>query len=384
MKFTDIFNKVQLYLDDILRKDHDEVVMKQTSKWATIITWTLMGGTAMGIGWLALAKTEEIVVAPGKLEPLSGVIDVQMPLQGVAKTINIEEGEHVKKGQILIQLDTEASKEKQAVTLEALELKEKELEFKQRELSKTIELSNTKIKILQSSLRLGLNVLGRYKKLTEQGAAAELQYLEQEEKVQRVKGEIKLTIGEEEREVSVLEQGIRSIKGQIAELKGKSTEANVMLRYQAIVAPVDGIVFDLKALTPGFVARTSEPILKIVPIEKLQANVEVESRNIGFIKIGVPADISIDSFPATDFGVIEGEVIQIGSDALAPEPAAGKGYRFPAKIGLNSQTLRLKSGKKLPLQVGMSLTANIKLRKVTYLQLLLGSFKDKADSLRSL
>jgi HlyD family secretion protein len=30
----------------------------------------------------------------------------------------------------------------------------------------------------------------------------------------------------------------------------------------------------------------------------------------------------------------------------------------------------------------MSLHANIKLRKVTYLQMLLGSFKDKADSLR--
>ncbi len=384
MTFTEIFNKIQLYVDDVLRKDQEEVVLKQSNKWASIITWTLMGGTAMGIGWLAVAKTEEIVVAPGKLEPISGVIDVQMPLQGVAKTIKIEEGETVKKGQILIQLDTEASKDIQAAALESLELKEKELEFKQRELSKTIELSDTKIKILQSSLRLGSNVLARYKILAEQGAAAEIQYLEQEEKVQRVKGEIKMALGEQERQKSVLEQGIRSIKGQIAELRGRSTEANVMLRYQEIVAPVDGIVFDLKALTPGFVARTSEPILKIVPIEKLQANIEVESRNIGFIKIGVPADISIDSFPATDFGVIEGEVIQIGSDALPPEPAAAKGYRFPATIALNSQTLRLKSGKELPLQVGMSLTANIKLRKVTYLQLLLGSFKDKADSLRSL
>jgi len=38
----------------------------------------------------------------------------------------------------------------------------------------------------------------------------------------------------------------------------------------------------------------------------------------------------------------------------------------------------------LPLQVGMSLRASIKLRKVSYLQLLLGSFKDKADSLRKI
>jgi HlyD family secretion protein len=59
-------------------------------------------------------------------------------------------------------------------------------------------------------------------------------------------------------------------------------------------------------------------------------------------------------------------------------------YRFPVDIRLNSQQLKLKSGKVLPLQVGMSLTANVKLRKVTYLQLLLSDFKDKADALRQI
>jgi HlyD family secretion protein len=97
----------------------------------------------------------------------------------------------------------------------------------------------------------------------------------------------------------------------------------------------------------------------------------------------MPVDISIDSFPATDFGVLEGTVRQVGSDALPPDPQKQRQeYRFPASIQLASQQLKLKSGKQLPLQVGMSLTANIKLRKVSYLQLLLGTFKDKTDSLR--
>ena len=46
--------------------------------------------------------------------------------------------------------------------------------------------------------------------------------------------------------------------------------------------------------------------------------------------------------------------------------------------------MKLKNGSSLPLQVGMSLTANIKLRKVSYLQLLLGEFQDKAQSLQRL
>ena len=57
-------------------------------------------------------------------------------------------------------------------------------------------------------------------------------------------------------------------------------------------------------------------------------------------------------------------------------------YSYPSTIELSEQQLRLKNGVKLPLQPGMSLTANIKLRKVSYLQMLLGGFQDKAESLR--
>ena len=128
----------------------------------------------------------------------------------------------------------------------------------------------------------------------------------------------------------------------------------------------------------GYVAQASEPILKIVPLNKLKAKVEINSRSIGFIKVGQKADISIDSFPASDFGVVAGQIIRIGSDALAPNPTMNKGYRFPADIKLEGQKLLLKNGQKLTLQAGMSLTANIKLRKVSYLQLLLGVFQNKA------
>jgi hypothetical protein len=48
----------------------------------------------------------------------------------------------------------------------------------------------------------------------------------------------------------------------------------------------------------------------------------------------------------------------------------------------SAQLLRFRLGQALPLQMGMSLQANIKLRKVSYLQLLFKTFKDKTDSLR--
>jgi HlyD family secretion protein len=200
--------------------------------------------------------------------------------------------------------------------------------------------------------------------------------------VQQLQGEIRQIKAEQRRQLSVLEQNRRRLKSEIAELEGRISESNVILRYQAIVAPVDGLVFDLKPRGSGFVAQTSEPILKIVPVENLQARVEIDSSDIGFVSKGKPADISIDSYPASDFGVLKGVVSRIGSDALPPDPTVNKGYRFPADITLTSQSLSLSNGRRLPLQVGMSLTANIKLRQVTYLQLLLSGFRDKTDALR--
>ena len=81
-------------------------------------------------------------------------------------------------------------------------------------------------------------------------------------------------------------------------------------------------------------------------MNKLQAKIEINSEKIGFVRVGQKADISIDSYPATDFGVIKGEVERIGLDALPPDPSQNKNYRFPADISLESQMLKLKNKKK--------------------------------------
>ena len=184
---------------------------------------------------------------------------------------------------------------------------------------------------------------------------------------------------------ALLMQQVKELESDISALISKETAADVNLNYQSISSPVKGIVFDLKPTNVGFVTQTSQPIMTIVPLENLEANVLVPSDKIGFVRNGMNADISIDSFPASDFGVLEGSVTFIGSDALSPNSAEEiRTFSFPVTINLSDQFLNLKNGKNLPLQAGMSLTANIKLRKVSYLRLLLSNFKSKTDSLKEI
>ena len=314
------FEKVQDKIENKIKGKSNDVLLKQSIVWAKAITWTLMSGTVFAVGWLCIAKTEEIVIATGKLEPVGGITEVQFPIQGIASDVFIKEGQEVIKGDLLIKMDTETS-----------EIKRESLE---------------------NSLSVNENILNRLKELVEAGAVSEIQYLEQKNKVSKIKSSLK--------------------------------ENKKLLEYQKIIAPIDGIIFDLKATKPGYVGRSSEPIFKIVPRRNLRAKVEIDSRKIGFVKVGKEVEISIDSYPASDFGVIDGSVTRIGSDALPPDPSLNKGFRFPADIKLNTPYLELKSGQKLPLQVGMSVSTNIKLRKVTYIQLFLNKFQDKAKSLQSI
>ncbi|MDM7951869.1 MAG: HlyD family efflux transporter periplasmic adaptor subunit [Cyanobium sp. CZS 25K] len=378
-----LLRRAQNGLERSIHNDSDDVVLQQSRFWARSISWTLMGVTLFGLGWLAFAQTEEIVTAPGKLEPLGVVKDIQMPVGGVVEEVMVKEGERVKKGQVLLRLDTETTLDRQRSLLKTIQFKQQQLRLKQVELDRYLQYNDTEQRVLSQSLVLEKDVLGRLETLNKEGATAELQYLSQRNKVQEVQGRLEETRVDRLRQQAILQQNVREIQSELADLRSKLTELNVNIRYQAIRAPEAGVVFELKPRSRGFVAQTSEPVMKVVPFDRLEARVEVPSRQIGFVSVGKPADISIDSFPATDFGVLQGTVRRIGSDALPPDQM-NNFYRFPVDIRLNAQQLKLKSGKELPLQVGMSLTANVKLRKVTYLQLLLSDFKDKADALRQI
>ena len=324
---TNIFNSLRDYIEnkqDQLERYFDDkdqnVLLKQSPYYAKAITWTLLGSSALGFLWLGLAKTEEIIIVRGKLEPISKVVKVQIPEGGVVKEVLVKENESVEKDQLLITLDNKST--------------------------------SSRVDSLTTILDINKNILDKLELLMNEGAVSELQYLQKE--------------------------------GQIKELESQLIQEKVLLDYKEIRAPIKGKIFELRPTIKGFVTQTSEPVMQIVPNDKLMAKVEIDSSKIGFVSTGKLVDVSIDSYPATDFGVIRGEVESIGLDALPPDPSQNKNYRFPADIKLNSQILKLKNKKTLPLQVGMSITANIKLRKVSYLQLLLGTFQNKADSLRSL
>ena len=378
-----------------------DAVLQQSGFWMKAVTWSLIGTTAIGIGWLAIARTEEVVVATGKLDPIGNVKNVRIPPGGVVEAILVKNGQRVSKGEALIRLDQGSSSEKLKSLSKSVEekstqigQKQQQLQLKKLERERTSELNREQLATTRANLQLQQEILNRLASLASEGGVKDIEFLQQRNKVQELKGELTKRELDGRRQINQIDQQIEQLNAELAGLRSERaqlnanlTEVRVTNKNETLRAPVDGIVFDLKLNNPGFIsqAMSSEVMLKVVPFNTLEADVMIPSNKIGFVREGQPADISIDSFPASDFGVLEGTVESVGSDALPPDPQQMRQeYTYPAVITLKTQQLKLKSGKELPLQVGMSLTANIKLRSVSYLQLLLNTFQSKTDSLRQL
>jgi hemolysin D len=323
------------------------------------------------------------------------------------------------------QLDDNLSKVR--LTLEQKErFLSNQIELNARVAAAQLEIDQSKRQLQQAEIKLATTkdtlvmnqgILDNVTPLMQSGAISKIQYLKQEQEVRNALSEIEQLIQEKARLQSAIAQGVAKLQNtvalsrrdwlnqiaennkriaeidsqltkaivennkRIAEIDSQLAQTRLNLKYQEIVAPVAGTIFELKAHTPGFVVTGSEPILKVVPTDALIAKVFITNKDIGFVKEGMTVDVRIDSFPKSEFGDIKGKLVWIGSDVLPPDQIYPF-YRFPAKVQLEQQSL-LVNGRKIPLQSGMSIGANIKLRERTVMSIFTDMFSSSVESLKT-
>ncbi|MBD2497914.1 HlyD family efflux transporter periplasmic adaptor subunit [Nostoc sp. FACHB-280] len=235
------------------------------------------------------------------------------------------------------------------------------------------------IQLTQEQQRLQLAISQNQKKFINTAAVSQEDLLakitDNDKKIADIDSQLTKVIVENQKQ-------IYEINSRIGEIDSKLTQAQQTLKYQKITSPVDGTVFELKAKSTGFVVQSSEPILKLVPNSNLVANVYITNRDIGFVREGQQVDVRIDSFPFQEYGDVKGELIEIGSDALPPDQVYNF-WRFSAKVRLNGQNLLINQ-RQIPLQSGMSINANIKLRKRTVMSIFTDFLVQKTESLKSI
>ena len=343
------------------------------------ITISGVGATA----WLYFSYTEEIIQVRGVLEPVGEVKDVQSPIAGVIEDLAVREGQHVVKGQLLLTINNATSQSKVASLKASLLRKSIQLRLVGTELDSVIQKSAAELNVASSLLKSNEDIMNKIRTLKDQGAVAELQLIQQQDKVMQSKGDIQARISQMKAQTAAIRREYERLSAEKLQLEQQLVEETEAYSYHSIRAPEGGKVFDLKIKGRGYIVSSGMPLLKVVPNENLVARVDIPSAKIGFVQDGMSASISVDSFPATDYGVIDGVIKSIGVSALPPDPASGRvEFVYPGTISLKTQVMNTVNGKKLELYPGMSLSANIRLRRVRYIDLLVADLTEKTESLQ--
>lgn len=191
-------------------------------------------------------------------------------------------------------------------------------------------------------------------------------------------------MGENMNKIAEIESGLTKVRlansQKISEIESRLAETAASLEHHQITSPVDGIVFEIVSSKPGTVLVPKDIVLKIVPTEELIAKVDISNRDIGFVQTGLPCEIEVASFPAREYGRIVGKLVFLGSDALPPTQAKPN-YSFPAKISFEKQSLEVRSHT-VPLQSGMAVSANIKVRNRRVISLFLDFLLGPLDKMK--
>ena len=177
----------------------------------------------------------------------------------------------------------------------------------------------------------------------------------------------------------------RTLFSDLAEAERKAAglahdldKASERTRLQLLTAPVDGVVQQLAVHTIGGVVTPAQTLLVLVPLEShLEVEAMISNRDIGFVSAGQDAEIKIDTFNFTRYGLLHGHVLNVSTDAITRDrreeatrdgsPATEKSTSEPkgqelvyaARVALNRMQMQIE-GKSVPLGPGMAVTVEIR------------------------
>jgi hemolysin D len=141
-------------------------------------------------------------------------------------------------------------------------------------------------------------------------------------------------------------------------LEQELVKADRSIQNMTVRAPIAGKVQQLALHTVGGVVQPADPLMIIVPTDDtLEVEARLQNRDIGFVRVGQPVELKVETFAFTRYGLIPGEVKSISGDGVMDDKTGQVFY--PARIRLLSSTLMVE-GREVTLGPGMNVTVEVK------------------------
>jgi len=420
-----------------------EIQQAPPSPIGRAILWTILAVFTAGSLWATFSRIDIVATAQGKIIPSGYSKTIQPYETGVIASIHVQDGQVVKKGDVLIELDPtlnradrdRAVNEYRAAKVEAARLRalisgrstfeapgesdtayvvlqqqllRDQLAEYQAKVAAAQHLADQRKAALDQTreniLRLEATVpmeaerAAAYKRLLEHEAVTKMDFLQAEgqriDKTQELAGQQKrlqqdmAALAEADKHyramISEFQQSKQAelsiLETKAASLTQDVTKAGQKADLQRLTTPIDGVVQQLVVHTVGGVVTPAQLLLIVVPQEHpVEVEAQVENKDVGFVSEGQPVEIKVEAFPFTLYGTIPGRVLTVSGDAA---PIEKVGLVYPTRVSMDRGTIQVE-GKQVHLTSGMAVTVEIKTGQRRVIEYLLSPLlKSVQESLR--
>jgi len=173
---------------------------------------------------------------------------------------------------------------------------------------------------------------------------------------------------------------INEYQRQFQNLMQELDKAQDLNNRQVLYAPITGKVQQLSVHTVGGIVTPAQPLMLLVPTNvELEVEAWLENKDIGFIEVGQSAEVKINTFPFTKYGIIEGNVIDVTQDAVIDEKEQ---FRYKMRVSMHSSNIQVEN-KLVNLIPGMEVSAEIKTNKRKLIEYVMSPLiRYKSESVR--
>jgi len=408
------------------QSDAIEVEQRSPPRFARITLYSILALIVTAVTWASVSQVDMIVTAQGKLVTLRPNLVVQPLETSVIREIHVKAGDRVDRGDLLATLDptfSQADHDQLRNRVAAFDASIARLRaelagsdyvaadpgdadavlqqkmFLQRKSARDAQMQNfdaqiasaqANLKTAQSEESVLVQRLDNMRlieamrsMLMDKELGSKLNFLlsrdarlDVESNLARVQGNITDYVHRVDKaradQKVFSEDFLRTAYQDLVETLAKRDTAaeelkKVELRRQLIVlkAPADAIVLEIASRTIGSVVREAETLFVLVPRDvALQAEVNVEGRDVGQVSVGQPVRIKFEPFPFQKYGTGRGTVRVVSQDSFAPDPKAEAARRtaipyYRVLIDLSDVQLRLPADRAQMIP-GMAVTAEMK------------------------
>ena len=333
--------------------------------------------------WASVGKIDQVTRAQGQVIAAERTQIIQSPDGGVLTMLHVKEGDTVKAGQLLVTLqkkraqaavsDTRAKVAALRITLARLqaEIFEKPLQFEPSLLSYTDYIQNQtelynkrqrafkdEVSALTKILALAEDELRINRQLEATGDVSRAELL----RLERSSADIAAQLtGKRNKYFQDAQAEMTKTQEDLSTQTEQLNDRTSLLEHTELVAPVDGVVNNIKVNTLGGVVRQGDTVMELLPSgDNLIVETKIVPADIGFVKLGQTASVKLDAYDYSIYGGMQGQVSYISPDVLTEETKQGPMTYYRVRIMITGT--EFKGDKANQIQVRPGLTASVEIK----------------------